>query len=392
MLPKPEPACLLIADISGYTSYLAGVELDHAQDILADLIDTIVAALRPSFRLAKLEGDAAFVYVITPRVDGAMLQDTIETTYLAFRRRLRGIGQSSICQCNACHLIPSLDLKLITHHGQVATQRMAGQEELVGRDVILIHRLLKNSVEEKLGRRAYALYTEECLKAASIDPVTQGLIEHRETIDIIGDIRVWLRDLDAVWKAAEAARPRRVVREEARLIIGHDIAAPRQLVWEYLTSPERRMEWMGGVGVEAIIENAASGRRGLGTVNHCMHGSDAIVEEIVDWKPYDYMTANSTAAPGRSILMTDVLTELPGGGTRLELLLGRPAPEVEEAFEATLPDLEIMIRASYANFHRLVEEVARSRASAAVAEPDLPISANRFLTDPVLSPRPVPAA
>jgi hypothetical protein len=29
-------ACLLRADISGYTGYLAGVEIDHAQDILAD--------------------------------------------------------------------------------------------------------------------------------------------------------------------------------------------------------------------------------------------------------------------------------------------------------------------------------------------------------------------
>ena len=29
-----ESACLLLTDISGYTGYLAGVELDHAQDIL----------------------------------------------------------------------------------------------------------------------------------------------------------------------------------------------------------------------------------------------------------------------------------------------------------------------------------------------------------------------
>ena len=58
---QPEPVCLLIADISGYTAYLAGVELDHSQDILADLIGTVVTALRPTFRLAKLEGDAAFV-------------------------------------------------------------------------------------------------------------------------------------------------------------------------------------------------------------------------------------------------------------------------------------------------------------------------------------------
>ena len=42
MLSRPEPAFLLIADISGYTSYLAGAELDHAQDILADLMTTVV--------------------------------------------------------------------------------------------------------------------------------------------------------------------------------------------------------------------------------------------------------------------------------------------------------------------------------------------------------------
>ena len=65
MLPKPELAYFAIADISGYTSFLAGVELDHAQDIIADLMDTVVKGLRPPFRLAKFEGDAAFVYAVS---------------------------------------------------------------------------------------------------------------------------------------------------------------------------------------------------------------------------------------------------------------------------------------------------------------------------------------
>ena len=42
MLSASQPTCFLIADISGYTGYLADVELDHAQDILADLIDTLL--------------------------------------------------------------------------------------------------------------------------------------------------------------------------------------------------------------------------------------------------------------------------------------------------------------------------------------------------------------
>src|SRR3954453_6173679 len=108
MLTQSEPACLVIADITGYTSYLAGVELDHAQDILADLIDTVVGSLRPTFRLPKLVGGAAFTYVTPATVDGSALMDTIERTYFAFRRRLRDIGQASVCDCNACIRMPAL--------------------------------------------------------------------------------------------------------------------------------------------------------------------------------------------------------------------------------------------------------------------------------------------
>src|SRR4030081_2923976 len=100
MLPKPESACFLIAATSGYTSYLAGVELDHAQDIIADLMDTVVRGLRPPFRLAKFEGDAAFVYAVTEKVDGSLLQDAIESAYFSFRRRMRNIKQASVCECD----------------------------------------------------------------------------------------------------------------------------------------------------------------------------------------------------------------------------------------------------------------------------------------------------
>ena len=44
---KPDPTCFLIADISGYTEYLSGVEIDHAQDILADAIIEKIVDWRP---------------------------------------------------------------------------------------------------------------------------------------------------------------------------------------------------------------------------------------------------------------------------------------------------------------------------------------------------------
>src|SRR4029077_6806818 len=111
MLPKPELAYFAIADISGYTSFLAGVELDHAQDIIADFMDTVVKGLRPPFRLAKLEGDAAFVYAVAEKVDGSLLQDTIESAYFKFRRRLRDVKQASTCECKTCVAMSGLDFK-----------------------------------------------------------------------------------------------------------------------------------------------------------------------------------------------------------------------------------------------------------------------------------------
>jgi hypothetical protein len=198
MLSQPEPACLVIADITGYTGFLAGAELDHAQDILADLIGTVVGAFRPAFKLAKLEGDAAFVYSITEAVDGAQLQDVIERCYFAFRRRLRDIRQASSCECNACILVPNLDLKVVAHHGQVIRQRIGSWEELVGSDVIVAHRLLKNHVREDTGIDAYAMYTAACVAAMGLDdPAAAGLVEHREDFEGVGEVVAWLRDLQA---------------------------------------------------------------------------------------------------------------------------------------------------------------------------------------------------
>ena len=99
MLPAAQPTCFLIADISGYTSYLSAVELDHAQDILADLIGSVVSALGPNFSLAKLEGDAAFTFMPAETIDGSMLLDTIERCYFGFRRRRRDVtSEASRCR------------------------------------------------------------------------------------------------------------------------------------------------------------------------------------------------------------------------------------------------------------------------------------------------------
>src|SRR3990172_5769631 len=113
MAASPETGYLLVADLTGYTAYLSRAELEHAPAIAGDLLETIVGRLEPPFRLAKFEGDAAFLYVEDGRADPSLLLDAIEASYVAFRRRLRSIEGATTCSCNACGLAPPADLKLI---------------------------------------------------------------------------------------------------------------------------------------------------------------------------------------------------------------------------------------------------------------------------------------
>jgi uncharacterized protein DUF2652/polyketide cyclase/dehydrase/lipid transport protein len=386
MLNRSEPASLVIADISGYTSYLAGTELDHAQDILADLIGTVVSSLRPTFRLAKLEGDAAFVYALTPTIDGSQLQDTIERCYFAFRRRLRDIHQASICDCNACVLVPNLDLKFVAHHGLVARQRMAGRDELVGSAVIVVHRLLKNHVAEALGLAAYALYTDACIAAMGLgDPAGAGLLGHNEQFESVGEIGGWVRDLANAWADEEATARLLVEPEQAMRVWQASFHAPPSVAWEWTTSPVRRPQWQHGV--TAVAENVARGRRGAGTVNHCMHGKDAIVEEILDWRPFEHVTQRTQLPdPALPKMTTSYEFEPETDGTRVVIRLLRPRSTKERSIvEKILPMLDEMFESGLAALGPLVEaEMAQRRASGPALEPSLPVPAGRYASEPVV--------
>ena len=362
MLSAAQPTCFLIADISGYTGYLADVELDHAQDILADLIGAVVTALRPNFRLAKLEGDAAFTYMVGESIDGSMLLDTIERCYFGFRRRRRDVRQATSCECNACSRIPDLDLKFVVHHGTAILQKVAGRQELLGSDVIVVHRLLKNEVVERLGMNAYALISQPCIDASDIDPAALGMREHTETYDRIGEVPAWAHDLERRWQEEEA-RGRVFVRpEDAILDLAVPTEVPPQVAWEFLTKPGQRMTWQPWV-TEVTIKGATGGRRGLGSANHCMHGKDAVVEEILDWRPYDYVTDRTVidTPSGPVKVLHTIELEPTTTGTTIHLRFAAPKTKREKALmegigpaygaalQASIPSLIAQLEARYAD-------------------------------------------
>jgi hypothetical protein len=385
MLARTEPACLVIADIAGYSGYLAGVELDHAQDILADLVDTVVGALRPSFKLAKLEGDAAFVYVPAATVDGPGLRDVIERCYFVFQRRVRDILQASTCECNACARIPGLDLKFVAHHGLIARQRMAGREELVGTDVVVVHRLLKNRVGEDLGMPAYALYTDTLVGAMGLDdPVAAGMHAYRETFESVGEVAGWVTDLGAAWEAERRRVRTKVTDDDALAVITIPAAVPREILWEWTTSPARRIQWTSGV--TEVAEDLAGGRRGIGTVNHCAHGKNVSIEEVLDWVPPEYETKRiNTGFKGAPRLV--ITMELMARGPDQTDLVYRVARPRSLKDRLILQAMERQFRTAVvrdsATLIELAAADAAERAAGREAEPDVPASTARHLSAPL---------
>ncbi len=376
MLPKAQNACFVIADLSGYTKFLASVEIEHAQDIVADFLSTVVEALRPAFRLAKFEGDAAFLYSAGEAPDGSLLQDQIEGAYFAFRRRRRDVRQASACPCDACLRMGDLDFKFVAHCGAMVIQRMAGLEELAGRDVILVHRLLKNGVSAHLGHGAYALYSDACIAAAGIDADGQGLVATRETIEEIGEVTVWHRDLHDAWQREEARERRVVGRDAAYLSWEFEIPAPQEIVWRYATVPGQWQQWWDA---DAITEMSEDGRRGVGTQNHCIHGDAVVIEEILDWCPPEYFTIGITipVPDAPQIVMTRAVSERQDGGSVLEMRVARPKPEdrafLDHAGEQFAGRLIPMIE----RFRRTV--AAEGAREPIIEEPPVPQGAGRFL-------------
>jgi hypothetical protein len=373
MLTAARPTCFLIADISGYTGYLADVELDHAQDILADLVGAVVTALRPNFRLAKLEGDAAFTFAAVEKIDGSMLLDTIERCYFGFRRRRRDVRQATSCECNACSRIPDLDLKFVVHHGAAILQTVAGRQELLGSDVIVAHRLLKNDVVERLGIQAYALITQAAIEASDIDPAALGMVAHAEAYDRIGEVPGWAHDLGRRWQEEEARDRAFVSPADAVVTVSVPTKVPPQVAWEFLTRPGQRMTWQPWV-TEVTIRGATGGRRGPGSANHCMHGKDAVVEEILDWRPYDYVTDRTVLdTPSGPVKVLHTIELEPGlGGTTIHMRFAAPKTRREKDLMSHIgPAYAAALRSGIPGLVAQLDAALAERDEGRGPEPDL---------------------
>jgi hypothetical protein len=185
-------AYLILADISGYTRFVKmhRASILHAEEIVTELMEAVIDAAGPPLILNKLEGDAAFLYaptVVRNNPDSQFILQKVWSLFPAFKARQQALikaGEGG-CFCEACCNIGELKLKAILHYGQVVIKQVHQQEELAGRNVIIAHRLLKNS----LGTDEYMLTTEDFYRLGNTGNMNITT-EHWENYDDLGSVKV----------------------------------------------------------------------------------------------------------------------------------------------------------------------------------------------------------
>lgn len=297
---------LVLADISGYTAFVADTELEHSREILNELLETMVRCLGQHLTIGQIEGDAIFALgEKLPKDPVAWLEEC----FFRFHRHLNTIKQVSTCPCRACANVGILTLKFVCHYGEYMPQTFGNKQSYVGNAVNIVHRLLKNRVPS----REYLLLT-----SAALERFPHGVCErtapHREEYDLGSVDCAWM-DLSPLRSDPRAQEEVRTV-DEAHAQVRMDtlIDAPKGVVWRVLTDPAMLQRWLG---VRRLDYKPGVRHTLVGGEYHCIHGAgQEMVVRIAEAVEPDRLTI-ALSLMGVLVSATSQLEEADVGGTRL---------------------------------------------------------------------------
>ena len=266
------PAVFAIADISGYTKFIFSneKEISHGQMVIRELITTLLDEVNLPLQLIRIEGDAIFLYAIEADPEGSWeglsknLISNMMTFFRVFANKVSELTIHKICNCTACTNIEQLKLKIVVHSGSAAFYRVREHQELTGTAPIIIHRLLKNSVQAA----EYILLTESAYNDLTlpVGEVEQG----EETYDDIGTMKtyVYYPPAPEPYVPSPDAKPPSIFIETLRAEVAQEYAQVAQnpeLGFHFHTG--RRLtgvlayldEWLEGLPEKAIESFAGTG-------------------------------------------------------------------------------------------------------------------------------------
>jgi len=132
----------------------------QVEQLKTELLKAVIDAAHPPLALNKLEGDAAFLYALANSDEAGVARTVtqqVDELFKKFKAKASALSEDSRYSAEARQAASTLRFKALLHCGEAAFKNIRQFEEIAGEEVILIHRLLNNSVPAQ----DYVLMTEQ---------------------------------------------------------------------------------------------------------------------------------------------------------------------------------------------------------------------------------------
>lgn len=185
-----QSAFFCVPDITGFTKFISTSDLSFSSSFIPGLLRRLVNANILRMNVGEIEGDAIFFYK-TGRLPGInMVAKQCRLLFQTFHDYLRSTEKEDPENYEKYLADGQMGLKVIVHYGDIMPANIKGRTKLIGQNVIIAHKLLKNSIEEG----EYVLLTEsylDKLRTKDISPWFPWgeLREGSETYEYIGEVK-----------------------------------------------------------------------------------------------------------------------------------------------------------------------------------------------------------
>ena len=144
---KPQPTLICIPDISGFTQFMSDVDFELSSKVIPSLLNKVIYSNTIDLKVSEIEGDAVLFYKTGELPPFGSLIEQCAKFYTEFYKQLEKLRKAYAANEQAIEIPELLGLKIVLHYGEeVASAPVGNRIKLMGEDVIVAHRLLKNDI------------------------------------------------------------------------------------------------------------------------------------------------------------------------------------------------------------------------------------------------------
>ena len=191
------PTLICIPDISGFTQFMSESEFELSSKIISSLLNKIIYSNEIGLKISEIEGDAVLFFKRGDLPEFSDLIAQCKYFHSEFYAQLDILRERYGKSPGGDKIPKVLGLKIILHYGkEIGMVPVGNHIKLMGEDVIVAHRLLKNNIPLE----EYLLLSSDLLMAyektdLEKDTLLDNLQHGALAIEHVGEIKYRYLDL-----------------------------------------------------------------------------------------------------------------------------------------------------------------------------------------------------